>query len=156
MTKAFPVVLINVVFEFLLELIAPQIEDNIIRYQRDNADEGRESFVQSKAKTGEEHGKKQDNGNEIGQDSRLVALPDGHPYVHFLVQCEVSVFGPGHGEDLLGLFAHATGTLGVTGRAGTLCQYLDFQFIVGDFRDEAFVGDGFFIHHAAKIQIFRN
>ena len=60
-----------------------------------------------------------------------------------MVEGEIFVFGTWHGEDFFGLLAHAAGTLGMTGSAGTLRQYLDFQLVVGDFGDDALVGDGF-------------
>ena len=37
----------------------------------------------------------------------------------------------------------AAGALGVTGCTSALGQYLDFQFVVSDFGDDALVGDGF-------------
>ena len=143
------------IFEPFLEFVALQVEDNIIRYQRDEADEGRQTFAQAQTEADKEHGQQQDDRKEIGQDGGLVALPNGHSDIDFLVEGEVFAFGSRYGEDFFGLFAHAAGALGVTGGAGALCQYLDFQLIVGDFSDDALVGDGFCVFHAAKIRFLR-
>ena len=140
----------------ILEFIALQIKDNIIRYKCNDADEGRQTFIDAQAKADKEHGQQQNDWDEIGQDCGFVALSNGHYDVHFLVQREVSAFWSWYGKELLSLFAHAAGTLGMTGSASTLCQYLDFQLVVGDFGDDALVGDGFFVFHAAKILFFRD
>ena len=129
----------NGVFEPLLEFVALQVEDNIIRYQRDEADEGRQTFAQAQTEAEKEHGQQQDDRKEIGQDGGLVALPDAHSDVDFLVESEVFVLGTRHGEDLLRLLAHAAGTLGVAGSAGALRQYLDFQFFVGNLGHDTLV-----------------
>ena len=142
------------IIELFLEFVTLQVKHYIIRYERDNADEGGETFVYAEAEAGEQHGKQQHDGDEICQDCRLVALPNGHLDVHFLVDGEVFALGSRHGEDFLGLFAHATGTLGVAGGTGALCQYLDFQFVVGDMGDDTLVGDGFSVFHAANLHFF--
>lgn len=129
----------NGIFEPFLEFVALQVEDNIIRYQRDEADEGRQTFAQAQTEANKEHGQQQDDRKEIGQDGGLVALPNAHSDVDFLVEGEVFVLGSWHGEDLLRLLAHAAGTLGVAGSAGTLRQYLDFQFFVGDLGHDTLV-----------------
>lgn len=144
------------IVKLFLEFVATQVKDNIIRYKRDDADEGGEAFIHAEPEAYKEHSQKQNNGDEIRQNRCLVALPDSHPDIDFLVEGEVSAFGPWHGEDLFSLFTHAAGTLGMAGSTGTLCQYLDFQFVVGDLGYNAFVGDGFFVFHAAKILFFRD
>lgn len=145
--------LFNNIQKLFFQFVSLQIEYNIIRYQRDDGDECRQAFVQPKAKAYEKYGQKQKNRDEIGQNRRLVALPDGHFHIHFLVQREVLTFGSWHGEDFLCLFAHAAGAFGVASCTRALRQYLDFQFVIRDFRDDALVGDGvaFVIHNAAKI-----
>ncbi len=125
-------------------------------YKRNDADEGGKAFVQAESETGKEYGQKQNYRNQICQDGRFVALPNGHPDIDPLVEVKGPVFWTWHGEDLFGLFAHAVGTLRMTCGAGTLCQYLDFQFVVGDFGDDTLVGDGFCVFYAAKLLFFHH
>ena len=154
MTKENFCFLFDGIFELFLEFIPLQVKDNIIRYERDDADEGGKAFVHAKAEADKKHGQQKYDRDEIGQDGSLVALTDGHFHVDFLVQCEVFILGSRHGEDFFGLLTHATGTLGMASGAGTLCQYLDFQFVVGDLSDDTFVGDGFSVFHAANLHFF--
>lgn len=135
----------------LLEFVPSQIKHYIIRYKRYDADECRQAFIHAEAETDEKHGQKQEDGDEVGQHRRLVALPDGHGDVDLLHKAKSLVFWAGYGQYLLGLLTHATGTLGVTGSTGTLRQYLDFQFVVGDFGDDALVGNGLFFVHCAFV-----
>ena len=59
MTEVSPVVLINGILELLFEFVAPQVKYNIIRYQRDDAEEGREAFAQAEAKADKQHSQQQ-------------------------------------------------------------------------------------------------
>ena len=144
------------IVKLFLEFVALKVKHNIIRYQRNDAGKGGQAVFHSETEADEKHGQKQNDGNEIRQDRRLVALPDGHLYIDFLVDNEVFAFWAWHGEGLLGLFAHAACALGMAGSAGALCQYLDFQFVFGNLGYDTFVGDGFFVFHAAKILFFRD